>query len=72
MSERFVRNRLFRPFTSSKPHGMGIGTFESREYIREIGGRLDVQSQPGKGTSFRIALPLALDAVGTTHEMEQH
>lgn len=71
MSERFIRNRLFRPFTSSKPHGMGIGTFESREYIREIGGRLDVQSQPGKGTSFRIALPLATDAMGTTHEMEQ-
>ncbi len=71
MSEQFIRNRLFRPFSSSKPHGMGIGTFESREYIREIGGRLDVQSQPGKGTSFRIALPLASDAVGTTHEMEQ-
>lgn len=71
MSDRFVRNRLFRPFTSSKPHGMGIGTFESREYIREIGGRLDVHSQPGKGTSFRIALPLASNAAGTTHEMEQ-
>lgn len=59
MSEQFIRNRLFRPFTSSKPHGMGIGTFESREYIREIGGRLDVKSHPGKGTTFRIALPLA-------------
>lgn len=71
MSERFVRNRLFRPFSSSKQHGMGIGTFESREYIREIGGRLDVQSKPGKGTSFRIALPMAADSIRATHEMEQ-
>ncbi len=71
MSEQFIRNRLFRPFSSSKPHGMGIGTFESREYIREIGGRLDVQSQPGKGTSFRIALPLATEVAGAAHEMEQ-
>ncbi len=71
MSEQFVRNRLFRPFSSSKPHGMGIGTFESREYIREIGGRLDVHSQPGKGTSFRIALPLATEVAGVAHEMEQ-
>ncbi len=59
MSEQFIRHRLFQPFTSSKPHGMGIGTFESREYIREIGGRLDVKSHPGQGTAFRIALPLA-------------
>ncbi|MEZ5741304.1 MAG: PEP-CTERM system histidine kinase PrsK [Burkholderiaceae bacterium] len=71
MSERFLRNRLFRPFTSSKPHGMGIGTFESREYIREIGGRLDVQSLPGTGTTFRIALPQAADPQVQTYEMEQ-
>jgi putative PEP-CTERM system histidine kinase len=59
MSEQFIRHRLFQPFTSSKPHGMGIGTFESREYIREIGGRLDVKSHPGQGSRFRITLPLA-------------
>ena len=70
MSERFIRNRLFRPFTSSKPHGMGIGTFESREYIREIGGRLDVQSEPGKGTAFRIALPLTTESERAAAELE--
>ena len=57
MSEEFIRERLFRPFDSTKSAGMGIGVFESREYIHELGGRLDVKSEPGKGTTFRIVLP---------------
>ncbi|MBN9460793.1 MAG: PEP-CTERM system histidine kinase PrsK [Burkholderiales bacterium] len=59
MSEDFVRSRLFRPFVSTKAHGMGIGTFESREYVRELGGSLDVESREGVGTVFRIRLPLS-------------
>ena len=61
MSEEFVRTRLFRPFSSTKAHGMGIGTFESREYVRELGGSLDVESREGAGTTFRIRLPLVSD-----------
>lgn len=57
MSAAFVRERLFRPFASTKPHGMGIGTFESREYVREIGGELAVDTREGVGTTFRIRLP---------------
>jgi signal transduction histidine kinase len=63
MSERFLREELFRPFASTKEHGMGIGTFESREYIRELGGTLDVASREQAGTTFRIRLPLAGAAV---------
>lgn len=58
MSDDFIRERLFRPFESTKSAGMGIGVFESREYIQELGGSIDVQSQSGKGTTFRITLPL--------------
>ncbi|WEF34509.1 XrtA/PEP-CTERM system histidine kinase PrsK [Pseudoduganella chitinolytica] len=58
MSEAFVRDRLFRPFETTKPAGMGIGVYESREYIRELGGRLEVESRPGVGTTFRVILPL--------------
>ena len=58
MSEEFVRERLFQPFESTKSAGMGIGVFESREYIQELGGRIDVTSRPGTGTTFRIILPL--------------
>jgi putative PEP-CTERM system histidine kinase len=58
MSAEFVRERLFRPFESTKKNGMGIGTYESRHYVREIGGSLEVESQPQKGTRFRIVLPI--------------
>lgn len=58
MSAAFVENHLFKPFTSTKEHGMGIGAFESREYVREIGGRLDVRSAEGVGTTFTLRLPV--------------
>ncbi len=58
MSEEFIRDRLFRAFESTKEHGMGIGTFESREYVRELGGALEVRSREGSGTTFLIRLPL--------------
>ena len=58
MSEDFIRERLFKPFDSTKSAGMGIGVFESREYINELGGGLAVSSSPGQGTTFRVILPL--------------
>jgi putative PEP-CTERM system histidine kinase len=58
MSEEFIRERLFKPFESTKSAGMGIGVFESREYINELGGRLEVSSRPTLGTTFKVILPL--------------
>src|SRR5512135_145925 len=58
MSEEFVRDRLFRPFQTTKPSGMGIGTYETAQYVRELGGRIDTESRPGAGTRMRIVLPL--------------
>lgn len=58
MDEQFVRERLFKPFESTKIAGMGIGMFESRDYIEELGGSLAVHSAPQQGTSFVIRLPL--------------
>jgi putative PEP-CTERM system histidine kinase len=58
MSEEFIRERLFKPFESTKSAGMGIGVFESREYIGELGGKLEVTSVPGQGTTFSVMLPL--------------
>lgn len=58
MTEEFIRERLYKPFESTKAAGMGIGAFESREYIHELGGRLEVHSQPECGTTFTIMLPL--------------
>jgi putative PEP-CTERM system histidine kinase len=58
MSPDFIRERLFKPFESTKSAGMGIGVFESREYINELGGGLEVTSAPTLGTTFKLALPL--------------
>ncbi|MEV4783212.1 XrtA/PEP-CTERM system histidine kinase PrsK [Burkholderia sp. LMU1-1-1.1] len=57
MTPEFIRERLFKPFESTKAAGMGIGAFESREYVAELGGRLEVHSVPRRGTSFRVVLP---------------
>lgn len=60
MEPGFVRERLFRPFDSTKgSKGMGIGAYQVREYVRMLGGQVDVQSSPGKGTTFSITLPTA-------------
>ncbi len=58
MSEEFVRTRLFRPFNTTKRNGMGIGTYESFQYIRELGGTIDVLSRPGEGTTITVLLPV--------------
>ena len=58
MSEEFIHERLFKPFESTKSAGMGIGMFESREYILELGGRIEVSSRQAAGTTFRVLLPL--------------
>jgi signal transduction histidine kinase len=57
MDGDFVRNRLFEPFASTKPGGFGIGAFEARSLITAMGGRLSVDSRPGRGTTFTILLP---------------
>jgi putative PEP-CTERM system histidine kinase len=59
MDPAFVRERLFRPFDSTKgSKGMGIGAYQVREYVRMLGGQVEVQSNPQKGTRFSITLPL--------------
>ncbi|HMN42954.1 MAG TPA: PEP-CTERM system histidine kinase PrsK [Povalibacter sp.] len=58
MDAEFVRERLFRPFDSTKgSKGMGIGAYQTREYVQMLGGYVEVQSSPGRGTRFSITLP---------------
>jgi putative PEP-CTERM system histidine kinase len=56
MSDIFVKEKLFRPFTSTKQTGMGIGVFESANYLKEIGGAISVKSALGVGTRFEVCL----------------
>lgn len=68
MSPEFMRERLFKPFQTTKPSGMGIGVYESRQYITELGGRIVVDSQPNRGTQVTLLLPLFGETVGIRHE----
>lgn len=59
MTDEFINDRLFRPFDTTKGNaGMGIGVYESREFMWSQGGDISVNSQEGMGTVFRIALPV--------------
>jgi len=58
MSEEFIRDRLFKPFQTTKQAGMGIGAYESFQYVQELGGNISVQSEANKGTRVTLLLPL--------------
>jgi signal transduction histidine kinase len=60
MSEEFIKTRLFRPFATTKSKGIGLGLFTCREIVETHGGRLEVESQVGAGTRFRVVLPSRL------------
>ena len=60
MDQAFIQDQLFRPFVSTKgASGMGIGAYETREFIRALGGDVEVFSRPGEGTTFRLSLPIS-------------
>ena len=59
MTQEFIRDRLFRPFDSTKGvQGMGIGAYQAREFTRKYGGQLNVNSDISKGTTMTLTLPL--------------
>jgi PAS domain S-box-containing protein len=50
--------RIFNPFFTTRPGGTGLGLPAVRRIARAHGGRVEVSSSPGKGSTFRICLPL--------------
>jgi putative PEP-CTERM system histidine kinase len=68
MDQVFIENRLFRPFETTKGNaGMGIGVYETREFIRSLKGSMIVESKPNVGTKFTVRIPL----VGNESESDE-
>jgi putative PEP-CTERM system histidine kinase len=58
ISPAFLRTSLFRPFQTTKKKGLGIGMFQSKMIVEAHRGKIQVESEPGAGTTFRVMLPL--------------
>ncbi len=59
MSAQFIRERLFKPFETTKGNaGMGIGAYECQEFMHSLGGDVVVSSELGKGSTFCLIMPL--------------
>ena len=58
MSQEFINKKLFRPFQTTKHRGLGIGMFQSKMIVDAHGGRFEVESEEGMGSTFRVLLPI--------------
>jgi len=58
MSKEFIEKSLFHPFKTTKKQGMGIGLFHSKMIVQAHKGRIRVESEQGKGSTFKVFLPL--------------
>lgn len=57
ITAQFMRHVLFKPFSSTKKQGMGIGLYQSRQIIEAHGGRIEVESSIDHGSEFTVWLP---------------
>jgi signal transduction histidine kinase len=57
MSEEFIRTKLFKPFTTTKKGGLGVGLAQCRGIVEAHGGTIDARSRPGEGTMFTVRVP---------------
>ncbi len=64
MSADFIKNRLFKPFDTTKGNaGMGIGVFEAKQFVEQLGGTIQVQSIEGEGSQFHLIIPNNIQVV---------
>jgi signal transduction histidine kinase len=68
MTADFIANSLFKPFHTTKKNGLGIGLYQTKTIIEAHGGRIEVESEPGRGTTFRVLLPAGSTARGQSRQ----
>lgn len=69
MTPEFVEKRLFKAFQTTKSAGMGIGAYESFQYLQELGGKIEVESEVNSGTKVTIWLPIFHAGHGAGHDL---
>jgi len=52
-------NSIFNPFLTTKPQGVGLGVVVVSKIVDEHGGKITVESEPGKGSVFNVLLPMS-------------
>ena len=57
MSAEFISSQLFKPFVTTKKKGLGIGLYQCRQIVEAHGGRIEVESEVGRGSVFTVLLP---------------
>jgi signal transduction histidine kinase len=62
MTAEFLRNRLFQPFETTKPQGVGLGLATAGQIVKFHRGTIRILSQPGGGTLIRLSLPAIPEA----------
>ncbi len=58
-----LRDRIFYPFFTTKQRGSGIGLAHAQKVVASHGGAIDLESREGEGATFRLRLPLGLEAL---------
>ncbi len=62
MSPDFIARDLFRPLHTTKKKGLGIGAYQARSTMRDLGGDIEVESTLGEGTTVSLFLPACQEA----------
>ncbi len=72
MTQDFIQRRLFRPFQTTKTHGLGIGLYQSRCIVQAFGGTLTAESREGEGTRITVRLPVVSTSLTEDSSKIQH
>jgi putative PEP-CTERM system histidine kinase len=66
MTPEFIAHELFRPLRTTKRKGLGIGAYQARTMMRDLGGDIEVESKPGEGTTVTLLLPACTEPESQT------